>query len=221
MPRDPEAPAPQLYLITPPLADAEAFRPLLEAALAAGPVACLRLRLAPGDPNAAKKIVKALAPLAQARECAVLIDDDAQLAARAGLDGVHCDGFSFGVGDVVESMRPDRIVGVGRLASRDDCMTAGEMEVDYLMFGGPDDPLTGPEIVERAQWWAEIFNTPCVAFAPAIADIAALLETSAEFFALGEAVWAHEGGPGAGVRAAFAAMQGRGAKGDVAKGRPA
>ena len=48
------------------------------------------LRFAPPDEGARKKIVKALAPLvAEGRSAALLVLDDAQLAARAGADGVH------------------------------------------------------------------------------------------------------------------------------------
>ncbi len=52
--------APRLYLITPPLAEAAAFAPLLEAALAAGDIACVLLRLQPLAASEMKKIVAAL-----------------------------------------------------------------------------------------------------------------------------------------------------------------
>ena len=48
-------------------------------------------------------------------------------------------------------------------------MTLGEAGADYLMFGEPRPDGSLPaldEVVERAAWWAEIFETPCVAFAP-------------------------------------------------------
>ena len=49
---------PRLYLITPPVADAEGFAPALKAALGAGDVACVLLRFAPPDEGSRKKIVQ-------------------------------------------------------------------------------------------------------------------------------------------------------------------
>ncbi len=64
----------RLYLVTPPVADPAAFRPLLDAALSAGDVACLHLRIAVAEPQMVKRFVQALAPAAQDRSAAVLID---------------------------------------------------------------------------------------------------------------------------------------------------
>ena len=67
-------------------------------------------------------------------------------------------------------------------------MDIGEAGVDYVMFGEPraDGSLPPlPAVIERASWWAEIFQTPCVAYAPDAEAIEALVETGAEFVALG------------------------------------
>ena len=61
-------------------------------------------------------------------------------------------------------------------------------------------------VVERAAWWAEIFETSCVAYAPGLEAIPELAATGAEFVALGDAVWSHPDGPGAGVRQALEAL---------------
>lgn len=126
---------PRLYLITPPVADADAVAPALKAALNGGDVACVLLRFAPPDEGARKKIAKALAPLAQDAGAALLVPDDPLLAARAGADGVHVQGIGENFAAALESMKPDRIVGIGGLESRDEAMTAGESDADYLMFG--------------------------------------------------------------------------------------
>ena len=89
---------------------------------------------------------------------------------------------------------------------RNDAMTLGEAGVDYLLFGEPrpDGSLPSLEsVAERAAWWAEIFETPCVAFAPSLDAIPALVATRAEFIALSDAVWSHEGGPAGAVAAAM------------------
>lgn len=198
---------PRLYLITPRLAASAPFDAALKAALAAGDVACVLVRLSARDAGEAKKIVRALAPLAEEAGAALVVEGDAQLAARAGADGAHVVGLGEQLDSAIEALKPDRIVGVGGLETRDDCMNAGEWDVDYLMFGGPDDPATPSEIAERAQWWAEIFNVPCVAFAHRLEEVEDLARTGAEFVALENAVWEHERGPAVAVAAAGAALK--------------
>lgn len=204
MARDPEAPPARLYLITPKLAAAEPFAQQLKAALAAGDVACVLARFATSDPGQRKAILRALTPLAQDHGAALLVDGDAQLAARAGADGAHIAHADQALGDAIESLKPERIVGVGDLATRDECMNAGEQDVDYLMFGGPDDPATQHDILERTRWWAEIFNVPCVAFARTLVEIEPLADAGAEFIALEAAAWNDERGPAAAVAEAAA-----------------
>ena len=72
------------------------------------------------------------------------------------------------------------------------------------MFGEPRrDGYTPPlaETIERTAWWAEIFETPCVAFAGALDAVAPLTAAGADFIALGDAIWlAPVGGGGDGRR---------------------
>ncbi len=68
-------------------------------------------------------------------------------------------------------------------------MTAGEYGVDYVMFGGPDGAESHEDIVARVDWWAEIFNVPCVAYAHALTDVGDLAAAGADFVALGRAVF--------------------------------
>jgi thiamine-phosphate pyrophosphorylase len=49
-------------------------------------------------------------------------------------------------------------------------------------------------VLARAGWWAEIFETPCIAVAAAEAEIADLVATGAEFVGLESALWASETG---------------------------
>ena len=81
-----------------------------------------------------------------------------------------------------------------------------------LAPGWPDDPATDLDVLGRAQWWAEIFNTPCVAYAHKLDDAGALVETSAEFIAFEAAIWAHADGPAKAMeRARFYCRFGAGA----------
>ncbi|MFT4098755.1 MAG: thiamine phosphate synthase [Rhodoblastus sp.] len=208
MARDPEAPPARLYLITPLLDAAAPFDKALASALGAGDVACVLARFATNDPGQRKAILRTLTPLAQDHGAALLVDGDTQLAARAGADGAHVTGAGEPLTDAIGSLKPERIVGVSGLDSRDDCMSAGEMDVDYLMFGGPADPATHLDILERTHWWAEIFNVPCVAFARALDEIEPLADAGAEFIALENAVWNDARGPAAAVSEASARCAG-------------
>jgi thiamine-phosphate pyrophosphorylase len=187
---------PRLYLITPPIADAASFAAAFEAALDAADFACVLLRTARLEPGAAKKIVQALAPLAQKRGAACLVED-AQIAMRADADGVHMVGLGDRLEAAIDSLRPDKVVGAGGITSRDDAMTAGEADVDYLMFGGPEEAFSFDQILERVTWWAEIFTLPCVAYAHKLEEIAEFAHAGADFVAICEAVWADPRGAAA------------------------
>ncbi len=179
---------PRLYLITPPLDAAEDFAPKLQKALAAGDVACVLLRFATPDEGARKKIAKILAPMIQEAGAAALALDDAQLAARAGLDGVHVSGIGENFDGALDSLKPERIVGVGGLENRDAAMSAGESEADYLLFGALDaETHDAKETLEWTAWWAEVFNIPCVGVAHAPEEVEPLAKSGAEFLGLGPA----------------------------------
>jgi thiamine-phosphate pyrophosphorylase len=188
------APDCRLYLITPPLsgADLDAFAPRFAEALAAGEAASALARVARGAEGDAKRIVARLVTLAQPLDVATLVENDARLAARAGADGAHVDGAGEALADALASLHPERIVGAGALTLRDDAMVAGEQGADYVMFGEPrPDGFAPPlaETLERVAWWAEIFETPCVAYAGALDAVAPLCDAGADFIALGDAVW--------------------------------
>jgi thiamine-phosphate pyrophosphorylase len=184
----------QLYLFTPALraADLDAFGVLLAEALGSADIACVLARLAPGAEGDAKKIAARLIEIAAPTGAALLIDNDPRLAARVGADGAHITGGDAELKEALTSLKPERIVGAGLLRTRDDAMNAGEAGVDYVMFGEPRrDGFTPPadETLERIEWWAEIFEPPCVGYAASLDDVAPLAAAGADFVALGDAVW--------------------------------
>lgn len=207
--------APELYLVTPAIDDAEAFAPRLEAALEGGVVAAVLLRLAGAEERTLVNRVKALGPLARHTGAAVVVfaegaADLPALAIRGGADGVHVSGETADLGDLRGDLWEGLILGVGGLRSRDDAMTAAEAGADYLIFGEPDtDGTVMPldAVAERAAWWAEIFETPCAVFAPTLDALPRLAATGAEFVAIGDAVWSHPDGPGGAVAKAVAAIE--------------
>jgi len=185
-------PQPRLYLVTPEIADAAAFAAPLAAALTAGDVAAVLLRLAPGDERGLINVVKDLAPLVQKHDAAVLVDGHPELVARGGADGAHL-GDLEAFEAAIDALKPERIAGCGGLATRHDAMVAAERGADYVMFGDPDRHGQRPDftaIEERLGWWAEVFEAPCVGWAASLAEVAPLVKAGADFVALGDWMWA-------------------------------
>lgn len=214
--------APLAYLVT-PLAGADAlddaFAHALREAVSAAPFAVVRLTLPAADERTLVKRLKAFCPIVQEAGGAAILDvagPPAELAAldlaatvmRGGADGVHVRDIAQ-ARSLLERLRGERAVGLGNPRSRHDCMEAGEAGLDYLSFGEPrlDGSLpTREATLERAQWWAEIFETPCSVYVPTIDDVAEAVATRAEFIAAGEAVFGSPEGPARGAKALSEAL---------------
>lgn len=150
-----------LYLIAPADTPAETLGPALKATFAEREVAALLLPRGNLSENAYKTLVKSIAPMAQKAGTAVLIEGEPGLVRLLGVDGLHVPGGIKAVREAVDALKPQMIVGVGDVHSRDDAMSKGELEVDYILFG----PLSGtitPEEREMARWWAETMEVPSV-----------------------------------------------------------
>lgn len=213
MPKAPLAPDPRLMLITPRLSDASHVA-RLAALLAEGGVASVLLDFAPAEERAVQCLAKSYAQAAQDADAAALAPAglDSRLVGRAGLDGLHVAGLA-GLDAALAAMRPDRVVGVGGLTTRDDAMTAGEKEPDYLLFGEPAaDGFVRPLDwrIERVGWWAELFTLPCAAYVAAPDDISALAAARPDFMCFGP--WLFDAADGAALlaraKAALAAGDG-------------
>jgi thiamine-phosphate pyrophosphorylase len=197
-------PAPRLYLVTPEVEDAAAFARALAPMLAAADVAAVLLRLKPADERTLINRVKALAPAVQQSGAALVLAGHPGIVARAGADGAHLAGIEV-FQAALASLKPERIAGCGGLQSKHDAMTAAEQGADYVMFGEPEDGRRRPAfeaIVERVEWWAEVFEIPCVGFAASLDEVAALAAAGADFVAVGDLVWHDAGGPEAAIAAA-------------------
>jgi len=170
-------PAPRLYLVTPPVGSVERFAATLKAAVGAADVAAVLLRLEPAGERDLTNRVKALSAIVQPAGAALVLDGHADLAGRSGADGAHLSGLEA-FSAAVDSLKPARIAGCGGLHSRDDAMAAGERGADYVMFGEPEADGERPSfgaILERVEWWADLFEVPCVAYAATLDEVGPLV----------------------------------------------
>jgi thiamine-phosphate pyrophosphorylase len=202
----------RLYLITPPtLADLDAFGRDLAAALGAGDVSALQIRLKDVPDEAIAAAIAVLAPIARAHEVAVILNDRPDLAARLGCDGVHIGQDDMAYKEARKLMGPDAVIGVTCHDSRHLAMEAAEAGADYVAFGAffPTTTKDAPTVAEPEilTIWQETMEVPCVAIGGITADNAAgLAAAGADFLAVSAGVWKHPGGPAAGVAALNAAI---------------
>jgi len=202
---------PRLFLVTPPKFDPDTMASDLEQAMSGGDVACVLIYM----PGAMSKEIQAaanrLVPVIQKGGAAAIVYGDTQAAGRAGADGVHVDTSLDDVKLAVESFQPERIVGAGGTKLKHEDMEWAETGIDYLFYGRLDleeRDEVHPKTLQRAQWWAELFETPCVALGGrSLASVEAAAQTRADFVALKDAVWQHGDGPAAAVREANAVLE--------------
>jgi thiamine-phosphate pyrophosphorylase len=187
----PPRPVPRLYLATPEVDDPASLAASLPGLLAGADVAAVLLRLKPADPRSLISRVKALAPVVQDRGAALLLDGHAELVARSGADGAHLTGIEA-LQEALPTLKPDRIAGVGALATRHDSMASGDLGADYVLFGEPDASGKRPSaeaIAERLQWWAELFEPPCAGFAASREEAYEFALAGADFVLVGDFIW--------------------------------
>jgi thiamine-phosphate pyrophosphorylase len=200
---------PRLYLATPVIDDPQGLLGILPNLLAEADVAAVLLRLKQADPRTLISRIKALAPTIQDKGAALLLDGHVDLVARAGADGAHLAGLAT-FEEALPTLKPDRIAGIGGLATRHDSMTAAELGADYVLFGEPDAHGHRPAveaICERLQWWDELFEPPCAGFAGTIEEVGAFAAAGADFILAGDLIWNAPDGPAACLRAAEQAIR--------------
>ncbi len=201
----------RLYLITPPALDPGRFADDLAAALDAGDVAAVQLRLKPITDDALRRAIDVLRPVAQSRGVAFLLNDRPDLVRESGCDGAHVGADDMDVAAARRLLGPDLTLGASCYASRDRAMAAGEAGADYVAFGAFFPTITkearARAVPEILAWWAELMELPAVAIGGINAEnCAPLVAAGADFLAVISAVWGHPAGPAAGVRALNAAI---------------
>ena len=199
----------RLYLITPPILPAD-FADQLAAALDAGDVAAVQLRLKDTPESVIQRTVDKLRPIVQSRGVAFLLNDRPDLALKLGCDGAHVGQTDMKAGQA-RKILGELTLGVTCHNSRHLAMEAGEAGADYVAFGAFFHTVTKapPEMAEigTVRDWAEIMEIPCVAIGGITAEnCAPLVKAGAEVLAVVGAVWNHPNSPAAGVRAMLEAI---------------
>lgn len=196
----------RLYLITPPrLDDLAAFGHVLAKALDAGDVAALQIRLKDVPDEVIAAAVDVLAPIAQARDVAVILNDRPDLAAKLGCDGVHIGQDDMPLAQARKVMGPHAMIGVTCHDSLHLAMEAAEGGADYVAFGAffptsTKDAATRAEPELLTGWQADML-VPCVAIGGITVDTAAeLAAAGADFLAVSAGVWSFGDGPAAAVK---------------------
>lgn len=188
----PSRPVPRIYLGTPAVDDPSALVSNLPGLLASADVAAVLLRLKMSDQRGMISTVKTLAPAIQNAGAALLLEGHVELVARAGADGAHLSGIAA-LEEALPTLKPDRIAGVGGLETRHDSMLAGELGADYVLFGERDAHGKRPSIdavAERLDWWAELFEPPCIGYAASREEAYEFARAGADFVLVDDAVWA-------------------------------
>ncbi len=198
--------ATRLYLITPPAFDPNVFADRLAAALDAGDVACVQLRMKSADDDAVRRAAERLRPVAQSRDIAFLMNDRADLALATGCDGVHIGQEDTPYAEARRLLGPDKIVGVSCYNSRHLAIEAAEAGADYVAFGAffPSGTKAAKHHAEPEllRWWSELMTVPCVAIGGITPEnCGPLVAAGADFLAVIAAVWDHPEGPVPAVKA--------------------
>jgi len=190
----------RLYLITPPaIPDPDAFARTLEAALDAGDVAALQIRLKDAPDAEIARVVGTLAPVAQARGVAVILNDRPDLARDLGCDGVHVGQGDASLAEARRAVGKHGMVGATCHDSRHLAMEAAEGGADYVAFGSffpsptkASESRPEPEILSI---WQESMEIPCVAIGGiTVENCRPLVQAGADFLAVSAGVWAHPRG---------------------------
>ena len=126
----------RLYLITPPvIPDVDAFARELEAALDAGDVAALQIRLKDASADEIRAVTRILTPVAHRYDAAVLMNDHVDLAGELRLDGVHVGQSDTPYKEARRILGTQAMIGVTCHNSRHLAMEAAEAGADYVAFG--------------------------------------------------------------------------------------
>lgn len=178
------------YLVTPPLLQASSFAGRLDRTLAMLPIAAVRLRLAPSDPDSMKRTIHDIRLVVDQHDAALILDGLPELVRETGCDGAHVEAEDIAAARKI--LGNDFQLGASCGLSRDLAMLAGEKGAEYVAFGpfGAEPEADGLALLN---WWREVMELPVVAEYRPASDATDLVHTemlqtlaaTADFLALG------------------------------------
>ena len=188
----------QLYLISPEEVGGD-FPARLERALEAGngAVTAFQFRVKGAqDQHELADLAAPLQAICAAHDVAFVVNDSVPLAKRLKADGVHLGQGDGDPKEAREELGRDVQIGVTCHASKHMAMDAGEAGADYVAFGAFFDSTTKDKgdaerpTIETIEWWATLFEIPCVAIGGITPEnCAPLIEAGADFLAVSGSVW--------------------------------
>ena len=166
--------------------------------------------------------IKALAPAIQDGGAALLLDGHVELVARAGADGAHLTGIAaHGGGAAVAETRPHRRRRRTDDPARFDGRGRSRRGLRAVRRTGRDGAsgLRSEAIAERLQWWAELFEPPCVGFAASREEASEFAAAGADFVLVGDFIWADPRGAAAALIDVEQAIQASARRGCAGKAK--
>ena len=99
-------------------------------------------------------------------DLAVMIENDIRLAKELDADGVHLRADSDTLAEARRLLGEDKSIGMSCVLSRHEAMLMAEGGADYIAFGefGLREDAGAAEVADMIEWWADIFEVPCVAW---------------------------------------------------------
>jgi thiamine-phosphate pyrophosphorylase len=162
-----------------------AFAALLDRAIAAADIACLRI--AGSDGARVTIIARELLGPAQTAGIAVLLDD-ADMVEKLGADGVHLDDPALYV-QARRRLGAGGVVGVACPPERHVAMEVSEAGADYVEFPWTTDNTE--EALDLIAWWAEVMTVPSVVTClPDPGAAKQIIAAGADFLAPAPTLWA-------------------------------
>jgi len=146
-----------LYVLTPELADTALLVARVAAAITGG-AAAVQYRRKQGGAVLRHEQALALRALCAARDATFIINDDVDLAADVGADGVHLGRDDGEIGAARQRLFPGAIIGASCYDSLDTAQRALAAGADYIAFGSfypsrvkPDAVRAEPALLTRAK----------------------------------------------------------------------
>lgn len=146
-----------LYAITPDLPDTAALLGTVEQLLRGG-TRLLQYRRKATPTGHRQREARQVTELCHRLGARLIVNDDPQLAAEVGADGVHVGRDDGDIGSARRLLGPDAIIGVSCYGSLERAAAAAEAGADYVAFGSmfassskPQAPLAPIALLQQAR----------------------------------------------------------------------